>query len=74
MSIVSNNPKVFALIPLFDGWYLGGSCPHCGGKIKWIRNLMHFEYESILDIGHFECLICGENSELHRFKLEPRRK
>ena len=59
------------MIRLFDGWCLGGPCPYCGGKIKWKRNLLHFEDDSVLDVGHLTCTVCGESSELHRLKLEP---
>ena len=59
------------MIQLYDGWYLGGSCPYCGGKTKWKRNLLHFQGDSMLDVGHFECCMCDERSDLHRFSIEP---
>jgi hypothetical protein len=61
------------LIQLYDGWSLGGPCPYCGGKIKWKQNLMHFQDNSVIDIGHLKCCECEEKSELHRFKLEPKK-
>ena len=59
------------MIQLYDGWYLGGPCPQCGGKTKWKRNFMRFQDDSMLDVGHFECCECDEHSSLHRFSIEP---
>jgi hypothetical protein len=69
---MSNYPSgSYIVIELFDGWYLGGPCPYCGGKSRWKRNFLHFQDDSVLDVGHFMCLKCDKKSDLHRFKLEP---